>query len=353
MKATKLVRSIASGIFLTVTATSVIAQKTVTGNPIIKTKYTADPGAFVYKDSVFLYTGHDEAPPGKEGYMMHEWLCFSSADMVHWKEHAIPLTVKDFTWAKDDAWASQVIERNGKFYWYVYGLFFGNVVLLPLWLQQYMGYTATDAGMALAPVGILAILLSPLVGKNIGRIDPRWMATVAFLLFALVLSMRANFTTQTDFATIMVPTILQGAALALFFIPLTTLTLTGLAPDRLPAAAGLSNFVRITAGSMGVSISTTLWESRATLHHAHLTERLSLGDPVAGETLAGLRAAGLTADQALTQINRLIDQQAYTRAADDIFLASGAVFVLLIAALWLTRRPPKTASTSVDAGGAH
>ena len=234
-----------------------------------------------------------------------------------------------------------------------YGLFFGNVVLLPLWLQQYMGYTATDAGMALAPVGILAILLSPVVGKNIGRIDPRWMATVAFLLFALVLGMRANFTTQTDFATIMVPTILQGAALALFFIPLTTLTLTGLAPDRLPAAAGLSNFVRITAGAMGVSISTTLWESRAALHHAHLTERLSLGDTVAGETLAGLRSAGLTAEQALTQINRLIDQQAFTRAADDIFLASGAMFLLLIAAIWFTRRPPKMGSTSVDAGGAH
>ena len=102
---------------------STFAQQTsktyVAGNPVIKNKYTADPGAFVYKDSAYLYTGHDEAPPGKEGYIMHEWLCFSSADLVHWKEHTVPLTVKDFTWAKDDAWASQVIERNGKFYWYV------------------------------------------------------------------------------------------------------------------------------------------------------------------------------------------------------------------------------------------
>ena len=89
------------------------------GNPIIKDKYTADPGAMVYKDSLYLYTGHDEQPAPKEGYMMHEWLCFSSADMVHWNEYPIPLTVKDFTWAKDDAWASQVIERKGKFYWYV------------------------------------------------------------------------------------------------------------------------------------------------------------------------------------------------------------------------------------------
>ena len=62
-----------------------------------------------------------------------------------------------------------------------YGLFFGNVVLLPLWLQQWMGYTATSAGMALAPVGLFAILLTPLVGKKVAVWDPRWMATGAFL----------------------------------------------------------------------------------------------------------------------------------------------------------------------------
>jgi beta-xylosidase len=89
------------------------------GNPIIKDKYTGDPAAFVYKDSVYLFAGHDETPAGKDGYQMHEWLCFSSSDMVNWKEHPVPLRVKDFGWAKDDAWASQVIERNGKFYWYV------------------------------------------------------------------------------------------------------------------------------------------------------------------------------------------------------------------------------------------
>ncbi|RYF99133.1 MAG: glycoside hydrolase, partial [Chitinophagaceae bacterium] len=89
------------------------------GNPIITDKYTADPAAFVYGDSVYLYTGHDVAPKAKNNYEMHEWLCYSSADMVNWKEHKSPLNVKDFTWAKDDAWASQVIERNGKFYWYV------------------------------------------------------------------------------------------------------------------------------------------------------------------------------------------------------------------------------------------
>lgn len=90
-----------------------------TSNPIFTHKYTADPAAMVYKDKVYLYTGHDQAPAKKNGYEMHEWLCFSTTDMVNWTEHPSPMNVKDFTWAKDDAWASQVIERNGKFYWYV------------------------------------------------------------------------------------------------------------------------------------------------------------------------------------------------------------------------------------------
>ena len=235
-----------------------------------------------------------------------------------------------------------------------YGLFFGNVVLLPLWLQQYMGYTATAAGMALAPVGVLAILLSPLVGKNVARFDPRVMATFAFVMFSVVLSMRANFTTQTDFGTIMIPTVLQGAALAFFFIPLTTLTLSGIKPERIAAAAGLSNFVRITAGAMGTSISTTIWEDRATLHHQHLVEQLGQGSAVASETVARMTAAGFSPEQAWAQINRMIDQQAFTRAADDIFLASAVCFILLIGSIWLTRRPPRVSGGApVDAGGAH
>lgn len=88
-------------------------------NPIIKDKYTGDPAALVYKDKVYLYAGHDEAPNDFNFYKMNEWLVYSSSDMVNWQEHPVPLKVTDFAWAKSDAWAAQVIERNGKFYWYV------------------------------------------------------------------------------------------------------------------------------------------------------------------------------------------------------------------------------------------
>ena len=89
------------------------------GNPIIKYKYTADPGAMVHDGKVYIYAGHDECPPPKEHYQLNEWCVFSSPDMKTWTEHPVPLKAKDFSWATGEAWASQVIERDGKFYWYV------------------------------------------------------------------------------------------------------------------------------------------------------------------------------------------------------------------------------------------
>ncbi len=231
-----------------------------------------------------------------------------------------------------------------------YGLFFGNVVLLPLWLQQYMGYTATWAGLATAPVGILAIILSPWVGKNISKIDPRKLATIAFIGFGVVLWMRSHFSTQADFTTILIPTVLQGAAMAFFFIPLQAILFSGLTPDRMPSAAGLSNFVRITAGAVGTSLFTTLWENRATLHHAQLAESINNGSNTAVQTLNQLGASGYSGEQALASVNRLIDQQAFTLAVNDVFWMSSMLFFVLVALVWMTT--PQRGG-GAGGGGAH
>ena len=231
-----------------------------------------------------------------------------------------------------------------------YGLFFGNVVLLPLWLQQYMGYTATQAGMVLAPVGALAIVLSPVVGMTVAKVDPRRYATFSFLVFALVLWMRSNFNTQADIGTIMIPTIIQGVAMAFFFIPLQAIVFSGLTPDRMPSAAGLSNFVRITAGAVGTSLFTTLWENRAILHHAQLTEAINTTNSAATQVLGQLGAAGFSNEQALASINRTIDQQAYTMAVTDVFYMSALLFFALVAVIWFAR--PK-AGAAAGGGGAH
>ena len=220
-----------------------------------------------------------------------------------------------------------------------YALFFGNIVLLPLWLQQWMGYTATQAGMVMAPVGIFAILLSPWVGRNVGRMDARKIAAFSFVGFAFVLWLRSRFNTEAPFETILLPTLLQGIATACFFIPLQTVIFNGLAPHEMPAASGLSNFARITAGAVGTSIFTTAWEDRAAMHHAHLAEAVGPANAAAADVLARLHAAGMSDPAALALVNRMADQQAFTMAATDLYWLSALLFLGLIALLWLSPAP--------------
>lgn len=99
-------------------------------NPIIQTKYTADPAPLVYRDTVYLYTGHDEddAPPGQGRFLMRDWLCYTSTDMVNWTDRGAVASLKDFAWAdkaktgwggfENGAWALHTVERDGKFYMY-------------------------------------------------------------------------------------------------------------------------------------------------------------------------------------------------------------------------------------------
>jgi len=231
-----------------------------------------------------------------------------------------------------------------------FGLFFGNVVILPLWLQQYMGYTAIQAGMVLAPVGLLAIVLAPLVGMTVDRVDARIYVSLSFLVFALVFWMRSLFTTDADFATIMVPTIIQGAATAGFFIPLVAIALFGLPPERMAGATGLFNFVRLMAGAVGTSISTTLWEDRSTLHHAQLTEAINLGSNTAVQALAGLQDLGFTHQQALGVIDQIITRQAFMISTQEVFYASALLFLVLVVFVWLARKPDRH---EAGAGSAH
>jgi len=235
-----------------------------------------------------------------------------------------------------------------------YGLFFGNVVLLPLWLQQYMGYTATLAGVVLAPVGLFAIFLTPIVAKYSDKVDPRIFVTISFGVFALVLFMRQHFNTDTPLGTLLIPTIVQGVAMSFFFIPLISMGLSGLSPDKIPAASGLFNFARITAGSFGTSITTTLWDRRATLHHSQLVEHMTGADPASAQALAALQSNGLGQQQSYGVLNRLVDQQAFMLSANDIFYVSGVMFLALIVLIWFAR-PQKSGGGAAAgaAAGAH
>ena len=232
-----------------------------------------------------------------------------------------------------------------------YGLFFGSLVILPLWLQTQLGYTATLAGEVMAPVGIFAILLSPFIGKILPKVDARWVASAAFLIFAVVFFMRAEFTQNVDTMTLMIPTVIQGAAMAMFFIPLTAIILSGQPPDKIPAAAGLSNFVRIMFGGLGTSITGTMWDSRTALHHSQLAEFTGPHNPAFTQAVNGLMAQGMSQEGAWSVIERTITVEASTKGATDIFYISAVLFLMLIALVWLTK--PLRNGAPVDAGGAH
>ncbi|RQR39927.1 MULTISPECIES: DHA2 family efflux MFS transporter permease subunit [unclassified Burkholderia] len=230
-----------------------------------------------------------------------------------------------------------------------YGLYFGNLVLLPLWLQTQIGYTATDAGLVMAPVGLFAILLSPLTGKFLPRTDPRYIATAAFLTFALCFWMRSRYTTGVDEWSLTLPTLVQGIAMAGFFIPLVSITLSGLPGHRIPAASGLSNFVRIMCGGIGTSIFQTAWDHRNNFHHAQLVEQTNPYNPTFNQAVTQMGNLGLTPDQAHGLINNMATQQAAQLGVNDLFYISAAIFVLLIGLIWITK--PERAGGG-DAGAA-
>ena len=92
---------------------------TATSNPFVKYKYLGDPAALVDGGKVYIYAGHDECPDNQNRYVMHEWCILSTSDMKTFTEHAYTLKATEFPWARGEAWASQVIERDGKYYWYV------------------------------------------------------------------------------------------------------------------------------------------------------------------------------------------------------------------------------------------
>lgn len=91
---------------------------TAAGNPIVRHVFTSDPCALVHDRRLYVYTGRDEAPIGHDGYVLTEWLCFSTPDLLHWTAHGVPLRPTDFAWATGDAYASKVVEHGGRFYWY-------------------------------------------------------------------------------------------------------------------------------------------------------------------------------------------------------------------------------------------
>ncbi len=220
-----------------------------------------------------------------------------------------------------------------------FSLFFGMTILLPLWLQTQMGYTSQWAGFVLAPAGLFAMLLSPVVGKTMPKAGPRLYASFGISMMAWLAFLRSHFTTTSDFWTIASPQVLQGIGIAFFFAPLISISLGGVPGAKIARASGLQNFMRMMAGSFGASIIIAAWDHRQALHHTRLAEHLAAGDPQIARFSGLVARAGFDAPQSYGILNDLLTNQAYMLATNDIFWLCGVLFVVLVPLIW-TARPP-------------
>ncbi len=226
-----------------------------------------------------------------------------------------------------------------------YGLFFGNTVLLPLWLQTHLGYIATWAGLVALPSGIAAVILTPLAARIMNKVDARWTATLAVAAFGVSFWMRSGLNSDVNFGAFVAPMMVQGLAMSVFFVSMITLSLNGVAEADIPKATGLTNFARISAGSFAASLTTTIWDRGESLHQTRLSEMVGATDPVFVATLAKLHAAGLTVQQAAGAVTQRFVDQAYLLSTLDFFRVSALLMFAMVPLVWLTKK-------AMGAGGA-
>ena len=216
----------------------------------------------------------------------------------------------------------------------------GTVVLIPLLLQQVYNYTATWAGLAAAPVGLLPILLAPIIGKFGNKIDMRILITVSFMVYALTFYWRAvTFEPEMTFMDVALPQFVQGLAVACFFMPLTTITLSGLPPEKMASASSLFNFLRTLAGSVGTSLTTFMWYNREAVHHTQLTEAINPYNPISQQFFQTMGSFGLSEEQTASYLARQITAQGFIIGANEIFLVSAITFISLVVLIWFAKPP--------------
>ena len=216
----------------------------------------------------------------------------------------------------------------------------GTVVLIPLLLQQVYNYTATWAGLAAAPVGLLPILLAPIIGKFGNKIDMRILITVSFMVYALPFYWRAvTFEPEMTFMDVALPQFVQGLAVACFFMPLTTITLSGLPPEKMASASSLFNFLRTLAGSIGTSLTTFIWYNREAVHHTQLTEVINPYNPISQQFFQTMESFGLSEEQTASYLAKQITAQGFIIGANEIFLVSAITFISLVVLIWFAKPP--------------
>ena len=164
----------------------------------------------------------------------------------------------------------------------------GSTLLLPLFMQTLLGYTAERSGLALMPGGFAIMVCMPIVGFLLSRYSPRYLMMFGLSMLSFSLFHMTEFDLDVDFRTVMMARVYQAIGLAFLFVPINTAAYAFLPRDKNNAASGLMNLARNIGGSVGISLVTTLLARRAQVHQAQLVENLNPGNPQFQSTLRGL-----------------------------------------------------------------
>ncbi|MGC2451074.1 MAG: DHA2 family efflux MFS transporter permease subunit [Candidatus Sulfotelmatobacter sp.] len=215
---------------------------------------------------------------------------------------------------------------------------YASLVLLPLYLQELMGYPAYNSGLALSPRGIGALLFTPLAGHLTTKTDPRRLLLVGMILGSVTMFQLSGLNLQAGFWDIFWAQVLQGVALAFLFIPLMSLAMSHITPQKMGNATSIFNLMRNIGGSVGIAIMTTFLSRRSQVHQDHLVANVTAGSPQTLRLLEGMRANfyahgadSVTASRkSIAAIYGLVQQHAAMLAFVEAFWLMGVVFLLMI-----------------------
>jgi DHA2 family multidrug resistance protein len=229
---------------------------------------------------------------------------------------------------------------------FAFSSFMGSNVLIPLWLQTNMGYTATTAGQMMAFNGLVAVCVAPIAANLIGKIDPRLMMSVGLAIVALDTFYRTTFNTDMTFWGLVPAQMALGFGMPLFFIPLMSLSMGSVLPEETASAAGMFNFLRTTAGAFATGVIVFAWRDATVQNHAQIAGALNN----APRTLAQLHATGQSTQQALMSLDNIVQVQSVMLGTNNIFAVVAVIVACVSAGIWLMPKPKKIARAG---GGGH
>ena len=227
---------------------------------------------------------------------------------------------------------------------------YGSIVLLPIYLQSLMGYTAMLSGLVISPGGIATLLLMPVVGGLVSkRVDPRILITIGLIVTAASVLQMSQFNLEAGFANFIWPRIVQGIGLAFLFIPVNTAAFAAMPKEKMNEGTGLFNLMRNLGGSFGIATVATVLSRRQQVHSAHLSEHINPLNPNFQSSIQGVQrfVTGMGSDAAtapqhsLGFLNGLLERNAAMQAFVDDFWLLGILMLAMLPLLFFMRKPAK------------